>query len=166
MSYYQVLGVSRKASEKDIQNAYYKLAAEYHPDVNPDGAEKFKEINKAYETLRNKEKRAEYDASLSGGGGGARKTTSSAGVSAGRAQPTGGGAAGGGMGGFSGGLGDIMSEFKQRASGNTKSSVSQSGPNKTPTIDITLSMTEAMRGTVKQIKVNGKLINLRIRIEG
>jgi preprotein translocase subunit Sec63 len=51
--YYDILGVSKDASEKDIKRAYRRLAAKYHPDVNhePGAEEKFKKINEAYETL-------------------------------------------------------------------------------------------------------------------
>ena len=61
--YYEVLGVSRSASDKEIASAYRKLAIKYHPDSNPDPAatEKFKEAAAAYEVLRDPEKRARYD---------------------------------------------------------------------------------------------------------
>ncbi|HEX3053678.1 MAG TPA: DnaJ C-terminal domain-containing protein [Aggregatilineaceae bacterium] len=62
--YYQVLGVERNASEKDIRKAYRRLARQYHPDVNPGNQEaedKFKEINEAYEVLSDAEKRKKYD---------------------------------------------------------------------------------------------------------
>ena len=62
--YYKILGVDRKASQKDIKQAYRKLARQYHPDVNPgdDSAqEKFKGINEAYEVLSDPEKRKKYD---------------------------------------------------------------------------------------------------------
>jgi len=62
--YYQILGVSRNASEKEIKQAYRRLARKHHPDLNPDdkSAEaKFKEINAAYEVLSNPEKRKKYD---------------------------------------------------------------------------------------------------------
>jgi len=62
--YYQILGVSRNASEKEIKQAYRSLARKYHPDINPNdkSAEaKFKEINSAYEVLSNPEKRKRYD---------------------------------------------------------------------------------------------------------
>lgn len=62
--YYDVLGVKRDASEKEIKSAFRKLAKKHHPDANPDdpSAEtKFKEINEAYEVLSDKEKRQMYD---------------------------------------------------------------------------------------------------------
>jgi molecular chaperone DnaJ len=62
--YYKVLGVSKNANEKDIKQAYRKLAIKYHPDRNEgnkDAEEKFKEAAEAYEVLSNQEKRARYD---------------------------------------------------------------------------------------------------------
>jgi curved DNA-binding protein len=62
--YYDVLGVSRDADEKEIRSAFRKLARQYHPDVNPgdeSAEERFKEINEAYEVLSDAEKRAKYD---------------------------------------------------------------------------------------------------------
>ncbi len=62
--YYQTLGVKRDATEKDIKQAYRKLARKHHPDVNPGdktAETKFKEINEAFEVLSDKEKRKKYD---------------------------------------------------------------------------------------------------------
>jgi molecular chaperone DnaJ len=62
--YYNILGVSKTASEKEIKQAYRKLARKYHPDVNPGdkrSEEQFKEVSEAYEVLSDKEKRAKYD---------------------------------------------------------------------------------------------------------
>ncbi len=62
--YYQALGVNRTASPDEIQKAYRKLARKYHPDMNPDDAaakKKFQEVQKAYETLNDPEKRKKYD---------------------------------------------------------------------------------------------------------
>ncbi len=62
--YYKILGIARTADEKEIKRAYRKLARQYHPDINPNNKEaetKFKEINEAYQTLSDKEKRALYD---------------------------------------------------------------------------------------------------------
>ena len=59
--YYQILGVAREAKPEEIKKAYYKLAHKYHPDRGGGDEQKFKEINEAYQTLSNKEKKAQYD---------------------------------------------------------------------------------------------------------
>lgn len=76
--YYEVLGVSKGASEAELKKAYRKMAVKYHPDQNPDNPEaeaKFKEVNEAYEVLSDAGKRSQYDqfghaAFEQGGGGG------------------------------------------------------------------------------------------------
>jgi molecular chaperone DnaJ len=76
--YYEVLGVSRDADDKTLKGAFRKLAMQYHPDRNPGNAEaehKFKEINEAYDALKDPQKRAAYNqfghAAFEGGQGGA-----------------------------------------------------------------------------------------------
>lgn len=95
--YYEVLGVSKDASENDIKKAYRKAAMKYHPDRNPgnkEAEEKFKEVNEAYAVLSDKDKRAKYD------------QFGHAGV-----DPNfGAGAGGSGFGGF-GGFEDIFSDL-------------------------------------------------------
>ena len=84
--YYEVLGVSKGASEDEIKKAYKKLARKYHPDLNPDNKEaeeKFKEVNEAYEVLSDANKKARYDQfgfagvdpNFGGGAGGSVKIT-------------------------------------------------------------------------------------------
>ena len=61
--YYEVLGVSKGASQDEIKKAYRKLSKQYHPDLNKEAnaEEKFKEISEAYEVLSDEQKRAQYD---------------------------------------------------------------------------------------------------------
>ena len=101
--YYDILGVSKDASDDEIKHAYRKLSKKWHPDINkaPDAEAKFKEINEAYETLSDPQKRANYDQYGSADGAGAG---------------FGGGGQGGGFGNFGGSAGgfgfdDIFSQF-------------------------------------------------------
>jgi curved DNA-binding protein len=62
--YYAMLGVNRRSSKEQIKAEYRKLAKKYHPDTNlddPDAEEKFKDLNAAYNTLTDKEKKRRYD---------------------------------------------------------------------------------------------------------
>lgn len=62
-NYYEILGVSTKASSSDIKKAFRKLAKKYHPDVNsdPQSLELFQKINEAYEVLSDEKARRDYD---------------------------------------------------------------------------------------------------------
>lgn len=82
--YYEVLGVDKNASEAELKKAYKKMARKYHPDLNRDdpkaAEEKFKEVNEAYDVLKDPQKKAQYDqfghaafdGGMGGGAGGAR----------------------------------------------------------------------------------------------
>ena len=98
--YYEVLGISKGASEDEIKKAYKKLARQYHPDMNPgdkEAEEKFKEVNEANEVLSDPEKKARYD------------QFGFAGVDP--SYGAGSGGAYGGAGGFDFDLGDIFGSF-------------------------------------------------------
>lgn len=145
--YYEILGVSKDADADEIKSAYRRLAKKYHPDLNkaPEAAEKFKEINEAYEVLSDDRKRANYDqyGSADGpqfGGGG----TSGAG---GFSDFFG---SGQGFGGFSDIFSDIFSAFGggERRSGR----VSERGSD--INIAMNLSFDEAIFGCEKIISFN------------
>jgi len=63
-THYDILGLDRNASFEDVRHRYKELASYYHPDKNPSEHEKFKQINKAYEVLKDYHKRKEYDDNL------------------------------------------------------------------------------------------------------
>lgn len=134
--FYEVLGVSRDADENTIKKAYYKLAKQYHPDINPgdkDAEVKFKEINEAYEILSDKEKRARYDQYGHSG-----------------VDPNF-GAGQAGYGDFSG-FGDIFESFFGGFGGGQR----RRGPQKGDDIETTLTLTfeEAVFGCEKEISVS------------
>ena len=145
--YYEVLGVSRSASEDEIKKAYRKLAKKYHPDLNPGNAEaeqKFKEVNEAYEVLSDSNKKARYD------------QFGFAGVDPNYGAGAGGG---GGFGGFTdfdfGDLGDIFGSFFGGGfGGNSRSS--RSGPQRGESIrvGVTVSFEGAAFGCEKEVTVD------------
>ena len=107
---YEVLGVAKDASDTDIKKAYHKLVMKYHPDKNPgdkSAEEKFKEVNNAFDILKDPQKRAAYDrfgnAAFAGGNG------ASAGAGFG-GNPFGNGNFHFNMGGDMGGMEDILRE--------------------------------------------------------
>ncbi len=140
--YYEVLGVQKGASEDEIKKSFRKLARKYHPDLNkdnPEAAEKFKEVNEAYEILSDKEKRSRYD------------KFGFAGV-----DPTYGADAGGaGCGGFDmGDLGDLFGSFFGGGFGSSRSS-RRNAPQRGESIrqNVMLSFEEAAFGCEKEISV-------------
>ena len=145
--YYEVLGVSKGASDDEIKKAYRKLAKKYHPDMNPGDKEaeaKFKEVNEAYSILSDSEKRARYD------------QFGHAGV-----DPNyGAGGPGGGFGGFDMGdidLGDIFGSFFGGGFGGFggSSSARRNGPQKGESLraSLTISFEEAAFGCEKEINL-------------
>ena len=146
--YYEVLGVSKGASDEEIKKAYRKKAKQYHPDLNPgdkDAEAKFKEVNEAYEVLSDKEKRSRYD------------QFGHAGV-----DPNfGAGGPGGGFGGFGGfdmgdiDLGDIFGSFFGGGFGGGGSSRQRTGPMKGDTLraSVTISFEEAAFGCEKELNL-------------
>jgi molecular chaperone DnaJ len=144
--YYKTLGADKSASADELKKAYRKLAMKYHPDRNKDNPEaekKFKEINQAYDILKDEEKRAAYDrygaaafdGSMGGGGGGG-----------------GFGGFGGGAGGFSDIFEDVFSEFMGggRGAGRGGSRATR-GSDMQYTMEISLE--DAFTGVEKTIKI-------------
>lgn len=142
--YYDILGVSKSASQDDIKSAYRKLAKLYHPDLHPNDpecAQKFKEINEAYEVLGDSNKRSNYD---------------QFGSASGNPNDFFGGRGGFGQGGFGSGqfsgfedIFDIFSSFG--GGGGRKTQVQVAGED--ITVNINLSFKEAVFGCEKTIKV-------------
>lgn len=145
--YYEILGVSKTATTDELKRAYRSQAMKYHPDRNPnnpDAEAKFKEINEAYDVLKDEQKRAAYDrygkqAFQSGGMGGG--------------NPFGGFGFdfSGASGGFSDIFGDIFSEFMGGGRQQRNPNAPQDGADLRYNLDITLE--EAFNGVEKEITV-------------
>jgi molecular chaperone DnaJ len=149
--FYDVLGVSRDASEDEIKRAYREKATEYHPDVSddPDAEEKFKKIKEAHEVLTDEEKRQAYDqmgherfkqAEKHGGFDGR------GGAGPGGAGPGGAGGPFGGGGG-QGGFGDI---FEQFFGGGGRGRSRQGSDLRT---NLTIDLEEAYEGVTKRVSI-------------
>lgn len=150
--YYEVLGVSKSATQDEIKKAYRKLAIKYHPDKNPGDTEaetKFKEAAEAYEVLSNQEKRSRYDRFGHAGVGGA---ASGGGFGGGMSMEDifenfgdiFGSAFGGGFGGFSG-FGGFGGNSRRGRRVNKGSNLR---------VKVTLSLKDIAYGVNKKIKVN------------
>jgi molecular chaperone DnaJ len=141
---YKVLGVSKKASDEEVKKAYRKLARKYHPDRNPDdpqAEERFKEVQGAYDTLSDPEKRKQYDAGGMFGGFGGRP-------GGGGAGPFGGAGGGPGGGAGFGDLGDIFSTIFSRGGGRPEPARGRDLETET-----TLSFDQAVNGTQVSVTV-------------
>jgi len=139
--YYEILGVSREASEDEIKRAFRRLARQHHPDVNkePGSEERFKKINEAYHVLSDPKKRSQYDRFGSSGGPGAGPGFDFEDLFE------------GGFGGF-GGLGDVFETFFGRGGGPS----GRRGPERGDDLryDLTIPLHVAATGEEREIKID------------
>jgi DnaJ-class molecular chaperone len=170
--YYKILGVPRKATEKEIRDAYRRLARKSHPDVNPNdkrAEERFKEIGEAYAVLSDAEKRRKYDQvgpswdpfSRTGGAGRTAagspftRTRTTAGtpggtrVDLGDLRDLGGSAGGGGIGGFS----DFFESLFGQGSRSTTSAASNGAALAATEHPVEVTLAEAFSGVERQIEL-------------
>lgn len=147
--YYEVLGVNKGASDDEIKKAFRKAAVKYHPDKQGGDEAKFKEINEAYEVLKDKQKRNRYDQFGHAGVGGASGGS-------GGGNPFEGFSANGqnvhfdfGGGGF-GDLGDIFGSFF----GGGQSGQSRQNRGRDVETSVTLTFKESIFGTEKEVSLN------------
>lgn len=146
--YYEILGVGKTASDDEIKKAFRKLAVQYHPDKEGGDENKFKEVNEAYEVLKDKQKRQRYDQFGHAGVGGASSSGSGG-------NPFGDGFDFSRFGGAGGqnmnfDFGDIFGQFFGSAAGQ------QYGPSHGRDVetDLTLSFEEAVFGKEINLKIN------------
>ncbi len=141
-NYYDILGVSKDASPDEIKSAYRSMAKKYHPDINKEegAAEKFKEVNEAYEVLSDPTKKSNYDNYGSASGPNPNDFF--------------GGAGGGGFGGGFGfgGLDDLFNMFSGGFGGGKRTSTAVNGQD--IDVKLNLSFEEAVFGCTKEINVN------------
>lgn len=146
--YYTILGVSKNASADEIKKSYRNLVLKYHPDKNPGdktAEEKFKEINEAYEVLKDDQKRAAYDRYGSSAFNGGDGSSSGAGF-----DPSGFGFSSAG-----GGFGDFSEIFEQMFGGDIfgeGSSRRGKQPGSDIRYDVTISLQEACHGSHKDLR--------------
>lgn len=165
--YYQILGVTKGASDAEIKKAYRKLALEYHPDRNKskEADAKFKEINKAYEVLGDSQKKAQYDqfghAAFEGAGGpfgGGNPFTGQGGQYGPFTYSY---SSSGGNGGFDfGGFSDPFEIFEQFFGGG-QGPFGRQAPRR-PVYSLAIDFMEAVKGVTKRISVDGKTQTVKI----
>ena len=149
--YYEALGVGKDATDEELKKAFRKLAKQYHPDANQDNKKeaesKFKEINEAYETLSDSQKRAMYDQFGHDGPAGFGGSQGGYGGYSGYSDYS------GGFGGFDD-LGDILSSFFGGGFGG--SSKTKTGPRKGADLKMRMEITfeESASGIDKEININ------------
>jgi curved DNA-binding protein len=175
--YYKILGVSKTATEKEIKQAYRRLARKYHPDVNPNNKaaqEKFKEINEANDVLSDREKRRKYDTlganwqqyeqyqraggqgPFQWGGQGTQYRT----VTPEEFESIFGGMGGGDFGGFS----DFFRTFFGGGFGGATGARTQTRPRRGQDIEqeIVISLDEAYRGATRLVDKDGRRLEIKI----